>query len=149
MNWLIIFVISSITFIIGIKKDKENVLITSFIFGIFSFIISVAAINSGITDYPYLLKEKERIAMLEKGIEDIRQSVYISKEKTESMVSGDIANFKQSTVLSEYIGEVYKAKSDFNAYLQQAQYYEKSTLMNIISDGFFISSQIHNIEKFK
>jgi len=143
---LIITVLLVSIFVFAYFKRKDEELIA---FAVATFFIgaifSLFPISSGITDYGFLVQKKQEVISLRKRIDDIKKARY-PHSNTASFVNGSIENFKQSTILSEYIKEVVQKEAKYNGYLSKCKAYKDNIITIIFADGFFISDKIDELD---
>ena len=121
--------------------------VLSIIASMFFALLGTGMIIDGITDYPWLLSQKEYITSIKSEIETIKAARY--DVANGSLVGGSLDNIKQSSNLSEYISNYAKEKARYNAYLKKAQFAEGSTIYKIFSSGAFISKNVRSLTRIE
>ncbi len=153
MLWLILSAIcfSFIVFCfykIGKVNDEEiwfgGIAVTLILLAI-SLTVSGCIIYSGVNSYSDLVGQKEEIFSLQNRLDDVKDAYYKNKNKA-TFISGDIANIKQSTALTDYITKIAKEESYYNKYLKKCEVNMQMTLYWWFSDGAFIFDEVKELE---
>lgn len=159
MVWIILFIISTILAVYWYSKaNKYNInreVGTSSKDPVFAIICTVIAIAmmtisavqgvNGITDYPLLVKKLANAETLQARIKDIRDSHYKYGEEG-ALVAGSIENFKQSTILSDYITQLAAIEADYNSFFKECIAYKETFPLWFFCRGWAISDKVYDFK---
>ena len=112
---------------------------------IFSCIIVIIQGIQGATDYPSLVKRLAKAETLQARVADIKAAHYGYKVDG-ALVAGSIENWKQSTVLSDYITKLATVEADYNGYLKVCKSYKETFILYFLGPGWAISDKIYNLD---
>lgn len=159
MLWIILIIIGTVLSICGYtrvnnfnkhsqqgesKKDPVFAIICTVITAISCLITIVQGID-GVTDYPYLVKRLAKAETLQARIVDIKNAHY-KYEADGELIAGSIENWKQSTILSNYISQLAVIESDYNGYLKECIAYKETFILRFIGAGWAISDKIYELK---
>ena len=144
MVWVIIGVG---LFLVGVICCSKDVDIESslgvMVLGIMIFAIPIIL---GISVYPNLVGNQAKALALKSEIETMRSAHY-SEVPLGNLIGGSLDNFRQSTILSEYIREYARLKADYNSALMSARVRKELKIYQWLGQGVFISKRIYELEK--
>jgi len=100
----------------------------------------------GITTYPNLEGYKATAQSLYEEIETMRKTHY-SEVQSGELVGGSLDNFKQSTILSEYVRDYAKRKAVYNSSLMSAKARLNCDFFWWLGDTLFMNKEILKMEK--
>jgi len=159
MFWIMLVIISTVLSIYGYirinnfnkscrqgisKKDPVFAMICTVI-AIIACIITIIQGIDGITDYPYLVKKLAKAEALQARIVDIRNSHYEYKDNG-ALVAGSVENWKQSTILSNYISQLANTEAGYNSYLKECIVYKDTFILYFIGPGWAMSDKIYDLK---
>ena len=110
-----------------------------------SCLITIVIGIDGVTDYPYLVKKLAKAETLQSRIVDIKNAHY-KYESNGALVAGSIENWKQSTILSNYISQLAVIESDYNGYLKTCIAYKETFILRLLGSGWAISDKIYELK---
>jgi len=146
MIFLICIFIFIATTIILKNKDCSDEIIGVFIaLSVFCTVFTITYIVVGLNVYPSLIAQREEVITLKSEIENVRKAWYPNVNKN-SLIAGSLDNFKQSTVLSEYIIEYASKKARYNANLNRNIVYKSKFIFWWFGVSAFISKDIFSLE---
>jgi len=147
MIWIILFLISVVFFLSCVSKgDNSNGVVGLFfslIFGSINLVILIA----GIRVYPDLKGRLMEIKTLQSKVNDIRSAYYKEAEISKNaIISGDIANFRQSTNLSEFLKTLAEKEARYNETLTRVKIEKEFFIYRFLGRGLFISKKIYELK---
>lgn len=159
MFWIMLVIISTVLSIYGYittnNFNKNSELKTAKKDPIFAVICTVIMVISciiilrqgicGVTDYPYLVKKLAKVETLQNRIEDIRNAHY-KHEANGTLVNGSVENWKQSTILSNYISQLANTEAGYNSYLKECIVYKDTFILYFIGPGWAMSDKIYDLK---
>ncbi len=151
MLWLVLFIISVVMFIAGMYlfdfSEALGMTLTGIgvVIGIISIIVVFIVIGHALDTYPMMLGRVNKVESLRNRIEDVRGAVYQTQHSKNAMLNGSIENFKQSTVLSEYIVEIAQLEAKYNSHIKKVKYYKNSGYGFWIMFSPLISDMVHTL----
>ena len=159
MLWIILIIIGTILAIHGYRRistfnknrkqevsEKDPVFaIICTIIAVISCLITIIQGVDGVTDYPYLVKKLAKAETLQARIVDIKNAHY-KYEANGALVNGSIENWKQSTVLSNYISQLAVIEANYNGYLKTCIAYKETFILRFLSSGWAISDRIYELK---
>ena len=158
MLWPILIIIGAVLSVYGYRRisnfnksrqpgesEKDPVFaIICTVIAVFSCLITIVQGVDGVTDYPYLVKKLAKAETLQTRIADIRNAHY-KYESNGALVAGSIENWKQSTVLSDYISQLAVIEADYNGYLKVCIAYKETFILRFLGSGWAISGKIYEL----
>lgn len=148
MFWLIMTILFFVFCIFCIlrKKMETEIAVSSFSISMIFFMIFITILISGITDYPYIKGKKSEITALSNRIKDIRGASYKYIPGKNNIISGSIENFKQSTILSEYITRLAEKESKYSKKITEMKTKMDLSIFWWFGTSAFMSDKILEIE---
>ena len=129
----------------GVSKKGSVFAVICTVIAVISCLIAIAQGIAGITDYPHLVKRLAKAETLQARIVDIRNAHY-KYESNGALVAGSVENWKQSTVLSDYIAQLAVIESNYNGDLKTCIAYKETPILYFLSSGWAISDKIYDLK---
>ena len=147
MFWIILLIVSIISFIYALKKDIPWLGTLGFFAGLISTILLIGFFTSGFKTYPYLLGQYQKIKSLHQRVDDIRSALY--PEQSGKLIAGSLTNLQQSSRLSEYLRLIAESEAIYNASLAKARFYKTDLMWILFGHGLFISNKVFQLPEIK
>lgn len=149
MFWIVIFIISIVILVLGIflvERDAEVIGTVLATFGSIIVLISFL-IADGLTDYPHLIRQKQKIETLSKFKDEIKNAYYQGNSGT--LIGGDIANVQQSSKVTEYLNELALETAAYNSALTMCKLYKSDSFYRFWWKGLFIDKKVLELQEIK
>ena len=147
MFWIILLLVGIILLIYSSKKYADGLVCLSIIIVVINFIMTPVIIIEGISTYPDLIKQFQKVKTLRQRINDIKNAVY--PEQSGKLIAGSLTNLQQSSKLSDYFRLIAEIEAEYNASLIKARFYKKDLMWQIFGHGFFISNKVFQLPKIE
>jgi hypothetical protein len=154
MFWIVIFIISIVILVLGIflvERDAEVIGTVLATFGgiitLISFIVAMCLIADGLTDYPHLIGQKQKIETLSKFKDEIKNAYYQGNSGT--LIGGDVANVQQSSKVTEYLNDLALETSSYNSTLAMCKLYKSDSFYRFWWKGLFIDKKVLELQEIK
>jgi hypothetical protein len=154
MFWIVIFIISIAILVLGIfllegGADAIGTVLATFggIIALISFILAVCLIADGLTDYPHLIGQKQKIETLSKFKAEIKNAYYQGNSGT--LIGGDVANVQQSSKVTEYLNDIALETAAYNSALTMCNLYKSDSFYRFWWKGLFIDKKVLELQEIK
>ena len=147
MFWIILLLVGIILLIYSSKKYADGLVCLSIIIVVINFIMTPVIIIEGISTYPDLIKQFQKVKTLRQRINDIKNAVY--PEQSGKLIAGSLTNLQQSSKLSDYLRQIAEAEASYNSLLVKAQFYKRDYMWLLFGHGFFISNKVFQLSKIE
>ena len=147
MFWIILLLVGIILLIYSSKKYADGLVCLSIIIVVINFMITPVIIIEGISTYPDLIKQFQKVKTLRQRINDIKNAVY--PEQSGKLIAGSLTNLQQSSKLSDYLRHIAEIEAEYNALLAKAQFYKRDYMWLLFGHGFFISNKVFQLSKIE
>lgn len=129
----------------GVSKEDPVFAVICTVIAAITCLISIVQGIDGVTDYPYLVNRSAKAETLQARIVDIKNAHY-KYEADGELIAGSIENWKQSTILSNYISQLAVIEADYNGYLKKCIAYKETFILCSLGSGWAISDRIYELK---
>ena len=144
MFWILLMLVGILLMLVGMKRDWDAAGPAWFFLIGLGLMITLVLAGKGISYYPELKAQQEKVFALQSEIGRITDARY-SSIKSGSLVGGSLDNMNQSTALSLYIAEYARTKAEYNKDLTYAQTIKKITMYKWFGYSLFMCDEIDKL----
>jgi hypothetical protein len=150
MFWILLVLAGLIFIFLCIKFDwDEFFFLLSLAIFVSGIIMSCIVFASGINYYPRLAGEYRGIMILKSRVKDIRNAYYDSNKSKNTLIEGNLENFKQSSNLSSFLVKVTTAEKRYSQELAEAHIYKKYFIFKFFGPGLFIHDEVLELPRIE